>query len=508
MATFELKALITAVDRLSPHLKSIRKNLGGLQRQFKAAGKDAGQWAAGLTAAMAVPAKLFADAEMAGKDLQNALMNKDGVAGGFNELMGIATQLGNVLPGNTADFARMATVMRSNSVATNDMIDGGLQAAAYLGVLVKDTDGAAQGLAKLSNVFGIAGKDLVSFADTAQRVTSLGVPLEDFVQAMSKAGGPLKAVGAQGVGVANSMAPLVAMLTQAGIQADEAGTGIKTMISEFAKQGKFTTIEAMVEDLESLHKLNPAKLMLQFEKAFGKEHAAKALIVAAGGYGQLNAKMREMASLDQKIQNQLGALTSLWDAMVGTIQNAGVALGSVYSPELKAAARAMNGLAESAGRWIGDNKETVKLALEIAAGFVGMKVAFAAAGVALGVLTAAMNANPWMALLQGLLIVAPLIYANFDKIVLYVSDKIEALAKTLESVKTFFSWRPFDGNGSSMRPPGYQKPRIVQPPPWVSGSVDVNFNNTPAGTRVAASNKGSVAVNPNVGYRSFALGMP
>jgi hypothetical protein len=58
-----------------------------------------------------------------------------------------------------------------------------------------------------------------------------------------------------------------------------------------------------------------------------------------------------------------------------------------------------------------------------------------------------------------------------------------------------------------MRPPGYQK-NIVRSNK-VSGGIDVNFNNTPTGTRVVPYKaSGPVSVTPNVGYRSFATGAP
>lgn len=43
----------------------------------------------------------------------------------------------------------------------------------------------------------------------------------------------------------------------------------------------------------------------------------------------------------------------------------------------------------------------------------------------------------------------------------------------------------------------------------VGGGIEVNFNNVPPGTRIAPQPaSGGVAVRPNVGYRSFATGMP
>ena len=65
-----------------------------------------------------------------------------------------------------------------------------------------------------------------------------------------------------------------------------------------------------------------------------------------------------------------------------------------------------------------------------------------------------------------------------------------------------------------MRPPGASSPvsrkSIIQASaPAVKGSIDVNFNNAPQGMRIEpAKSAGNVSVKPNVGYRSFATGMP
>lgn len=394
----------------------------------------------------------------------------------------------------------------------------------------------------MSNVFGIAGGDLVSFADTAQRVTSLGVPLEDFVQAMSKAGGPLKAVGAQGLKVANDMAPLVALLTQAGIGADEAGTGIKTLITEFAKAGKFTTIPNMVKDLEKLHRLNPQKLMSMFENSFGKEHSSKALIIAAGGYDQLALKMSDMADMAMKIGSQLTGLTSIIDSMTGTIQNAGAAFGSVYAPEIKAVAESTNISAEAIRGWIGENGPAVMMAVKMAGAFVGLKVAAWGLAGGIGAITTAMKLNPLMWLAQAAIVAAPLIIDNWDSIVggfekgiskiknffqplidmlNFISEWVtnNPLLKLVGSVPLFLgksvaSLLPdFSGFqlpiGEGMRPPGHEK-SIIKP---LKGGVDVNvrFDNSPATMRVSPTvTRGPVRSTVDVGYRfnhAMNLGM-
>jgi hypothetical protein len=323
--------------------------------------------------------------------------------------------------------------------------------------------------------------------------------------------------------VANSVAPLVALLTQAGIQADEAGTGVKTMIMEFAKSGKFTTIENMVKDLEKMKKLDPVKLLGTFEKAFGKEHASKALIVAAGGYGDLVKKMENMASMDQKISNQMAGLTAIFDAMTGTIQNAGAALGMVYAPELKAAAQWVNVSADMIRGWIGENSTAIKTAIGLAGAFVGVKLMALGVAGALGVINTVMKANPWYLFAQLAVTAASLIYTNWEPISDFFKENlggaIESVMSTYKSFmsviessrgiltdafmwadKTFSAMNAPAANG--MRPPGYTKNIVGSNK--VSGGIDVNFNNAPSGMRVApAQTKGPVSVTPNVGYRTI-----
>jgi len=58
---FQLKALLIAVDRISPTLKGVGKNIEIFKRQLRSTGVGRGAipMAAGFTAALAIPAKAF-----------------------------------------------------------------------------------------------------------------------------------------------------------------------------------------------------------------------------------------------------------------------------------------------------------------------------------------------------------------------------------------------------------------------------------------------------------------
>lgn len=492
--------------------------------------------AAGLGAAILIPARAFVEAENAATQLQNTLMNKNGVSGGFKELSAIAIDLGNKLPGTTADFMAMASTLRSLGVSTEVLTGGALKATAYLAVVGKPLgvtyESAAQAVGKLGNSFGIAANDLLPFTDTLQRTLHLGIDLEQIQYAMARVSGPLKAVGKSGLGVANDLVPLVAMLVQSGVSGEEAGTGIKKMISVAAMHGKFTTIQAMVAGLEKMNKLAPSQKLMAFKKMFGEEHAGKAAIIAAGGYGEMIKKMEAQASLQQRINNSLGTLGNLWEAATGTFTNAMVAFATAYAPELKQLAQSINDVSGNLQAWCTANGPTIKMILETAAAFTGVKLACVGVAFGIGLITAAMRMNPIMLLVQAIAVAAPYIYehwgeiteffkTSFDGAITWIQAKfknlIDGLMLGVNTIRHLFNFSdlafkmPSFAPSNGMIPPGAASPlvrqRMIQSSrATVSGGIDVNFNNAPPGMRVQPQQqRGPFAVTPNVGYRTIGL---
>jgi len=444
-----MKVIISGIDNLSPLLKSINKNLGAWERQAKAIGKGGLPMgiAAGAGAALAV--KSFREAEDAAIQLQNTMMLKGGeVPALFQGIIDQANQLGAKLPGATADFEKMAAQLRGLGVADKTIAGGALEATAKLGVVTKPLgesyESAAEAMAKFAQSLGIADKDMVPFADTVQRAAHLGAKLQDMQYAIARAGAPMQAMGQSGLKAANDLVPLISMLIRTGMSGEEAGTGIKKLIEVFTIHGKFTTIPQMVKDLEKFYNADKSHAMENFTKAFGAEHAAKALAIAQGGYKEITQEMANQASLNARIGNSLNSLSNKMENLGGNAENLAASVGKVWSPEMKKAADAMAGWIGKMDEWVKANPQIVKTMTAIAGALVGVKIAATATAVALGALRFATMLGPvglWVNLLAA---GAALIITNWDKVGPYferIKKGLSQIPRSLELMATLLSLR-------------------------------------------------------------------
>ncbi|EKL9787598.1 phage tail tape measure protein, partial [Escherichia coli] len=112
MAEFELKALITGVDRLSPALSKMQKKIRGFKRQAEEASQGGLALGGGLAAGLTLSLKSYADQENAATGLKVAMMDANGEVGkSFQDINKLAIGLGNQLPGTTADFQNMMQML-------------------------------------------------------------------------------------------------------------------------------------------------------------------------------------------------------------------------------------------------------------------------------------------------------------------------------------------------------------------------------------------------------------
>lgn len=98
MAEFELKALITGVDRLSPALSKMQKKIRGFKRQAEEASQGGLALGGGLAAGLTFSLKSYADQENAATGLKVAMMDANGEVGkSFQDINKLAIGLGNQL---------------------------------------------------------------------------------------------------------------------------------------------------------------------------------------------------------------------------------------------------------------------------------------------------------------------------------------------------------------------------------------------------------------------------
>ena len=367
-----------AAQRRAEKMRSMQGTLMGAGLQMTAAGAAVG-------AATAVPIKAYADAENAATQLKVAMMQANGqVPETFKQIDALATQLGNRLPGTTADYQNMMTMLVRQGMSAQSIIGGLGEATAYLAVQMQmPTTAAAEFASKLQDATRTSEKDMMGLMDTIQRTFYLGVDSNNMLDAFAKLSPSLSIIKMQGLEATKALAPLLVMADQAGMRGEAAGnayrkifqytmdikklgkanaalsgTGLKLDFSN--GKGEFGGLDQMFANLQKLKGLTTQRRGSVIKELFGDDAEtlqAVSLIIDKGkaGYEEVQAKMAAQADIQRRVNQQLGTLKNLWDAASGTFTNAMAAFGESISPQLHATALWLGTAAERLQVWAKEN---------------------------------------------------------------------------------------------------------------------------------------------------------
>ncbi|ENQ7569272.1 phage tail tape measure protein [Salmonella enterica] len=154
------------------------------------AGNGAGAMAAGVTTGMTLlaPVKAYSESENAANQLAGSMMGPGGkVAPEFEKINRLAVALGDKLPGTTADFQNMMTMLRRQGMSAQVILGGLGESAAYLGVqLQMAPTAAAEFAAKLQDATQTSEKDMMNLMDVIQKGFYAGVDSGNMLQGFSK----------------------------------------------------------------------------------------------------------------------------------------------------------------------------------------------------------------------------------------------------------------------------------------------------------------------------------
>lgn len=443
----ELQARISAYDRLSPALERINTELNITRYRLQHLSGGALPAAAGWVASLSLPAMKFAEAEDAATGLKAAMMRAGGVVGPeFERIAALAERLGNRLPGTTADFQRMMTVLQRQGMSAQSVLGGLGEATAYLGVQLKmPYEGAAEFAAKLQDATKTSERDMLGLADTIQRSYYLGVDPQNMLQGFAKVSPALDIIGQRGLKAANRLAPLLVLADQAAMSGEAAGNAYRKVftsvmdpkkiaeanqiLSRFNVQplnftngkGEFGGLEKMFGQLDKLKKLSTQARIYTLGKVFGDD--AETLQVVSllmdknlAGYRDVLDRLKDQASLHERVNVQTETLKNLWEATTGTAENGLVAVGATYAPEIKWLTREMGDLSERFQTYAKVNPEVVRAAVAASGAFVGLKVAAWGASAGIGALIAVSKLSPVGVTVRLLTVGGAAVAANWEKV--------------------------------------------------------------------------------------------
>ncbi|MBK6259204.1 phage tail tape measure protein [Citrobacter youngae] len=476
MAEFELKALITGVDKLSPALSRMQKNIRGFKRQAEEASKGGLALAGGLAAGLTVSLKAYADQENAATGLKVAMMQANGEVGNsFEKINKLAVGLGNQLPGTTADFQNMMQMLVRQGIPAENILGGVGKATAYLAVQLKKTpEAAAEFAAKMQDATGTASDDMMGLFDTIQKAFYLGVDDTNMLSFFTKTSSVLKMVNKDGLKAAQGLAPISVMMDQMGMQGESSGNALRKVIQSgldlkkvratnkgLRKQrirldftdgkGGFGGLDKMFSQLAKLRKLTDTDKTSVLKTLFGDDAETLQVVNALidkgkDGYDQIQQKMNKQASLNKRVEAQLGTLTNLWEAMTGTATNGLAAIGSAFSGDTKNLTIWLGDLGEKFSNFAEKNPDVIRGVVGLVAGLAALKLGFMGVNFALGLVSKTISMSPWGILFRLIAMAAGYIIANWSTVGPWFKEMWDNIGPYFqvgwELMKTVFGWTP------------------------------------------------------------------
>ncbi|WP_127203371.1 phage tail tape measure protein [Neisseria meningitidis] len=362
---------------------------------------------------LAAPVSAYAQSETASTDLRAAMMDSSGKVGAdYQRIDELATRLGDKLPGTTADFKNLMTMLLRQGLSAKTVLGGTGEAAALLAVQLKKTpEEAAEMAAKLQDATRGTEKEMEAIMDQVQRLYYAGTDSNNILGAFTSLSPALDTLKIKGKAAMEQMSPLIGMLDQAGLSGEKSGNALRkvfTRMMNTAKVGKaakaagiqldftngkgeFGGFENMYKQLAKLKSLSTEKRLKLLQSIFGDDsETLQALntMIEKGkeGYDQFSKKLEAQASLRQRVNDQLGTLANLWDAASGTFTNFLAKMGESVAPQLKELTKWIGGINEKLSDWAAKNPQTAAAVMKTAAVIGVLLTAVVSIGAALSAL--------------------------------------------------------------------------------------------------------------------------
>jgi TP901 family phage tail tape measure protein len=346
----------------------------------------------------------YKQAEVAATGLKTAMMDSGGkVSAQFGAINDLATRLGNKLPGTTADFQDMMTMLVRQGMSAETILSGTGEAAAYLGVQLKLAPAAAaEFAAKMQDAIRAPASEMMGVMDVIQRTFYAGVDPTNMLAAFSKAGVAMDILKVKGEQGARTIAPLLAMADQSGLVGESAGNALRkvmqlSMDTEKTKEyglnftnnkGEHAGLQAMFQELQKLKNLTTEKRLETIKDIFGNDAETIQMLTimiekGQAGYDEMTQKLAAQADLKARVDESLNTLAAVQEAAEGTFTNMLAAWGETLAPILKKVAAWLGSVSEGIMKWTKENPNAARV-LGILAAILGV-VLVVGGGVALAI---------------------------------------------------------------------------------------------------------------------------
>ncbi|WP_410743547.1 phage tail tape measure protein [Citrobacter meridianamericanus] len=476
MAEFELKALITGVDKLSPALSSMQKKIKGFQKGIKSSGLadfSMGDLIGGgaFAAPFIAGAKAAIDFESQMADVRK-VVDFD-TPKQFAEMSEDILKMSDRLPMAANDIAKLVAAGGQAGIAREDLKQFAEDALKMGVAFDQSADQSGEMMAKWRTSFKMTQGEVVSLADKINDLSNNGAANAQQISDIVTRIGPLGSIA----GVASGqIAALGATMAGVGVEQEVAATGIKNFMIALTA-GKSATKQqqagmkalglsstklaasmqkdaqgTMITVLEQISKLDKTRQVAAFNVLFGKESMGAIAPLLANldllkkNFARVGDAMKYSGSMQKEYEARAATTANQLQLLRNQATHAGVALGNALLPQINASAAGLMPLIQKATDFVSRNPAMVRALLGAAAGFVALRVAVAGASMALKIMSFVASASPIGLIIRGIALAAGVLIANWDVVGPFFKEMWGSIKPYFEAgwelFKTVFAWTP------------------------------------------------------------------
>ncbi|EIM1582149.1 phage tail tape measure protein [Salmonella enterica] len=454
--SFQLKAIITAVDQLSGPLKGMQRELKGFQKEMAGLAIGAATAGTAVLGALALPmnAAIGFESKMADiRKVVDGLDDKKAFAQMSDDILTLSTQL----PMAAEGIAEIVAAGGQAGISRGDLMQFANDAV-KMGVAFDTTaEESGQMMAQWRTAFKLTQEDVVVLADKINYLGNTGPANAKKISDIVTRIGPLGGVA----GVASGeIAAMGATIAGMGVESEIASTGIKNFMLSLTAGNSATKAQkqamaflklnprklaedmqkdsrgAMLKVLDSLAKVPKAKQAAVMNALFGKESLSAIAplltnldllrtnfdrVADAQEYG--GSMQKEYASRAATTENQLVLLKNSVNAI-------SVTLGETFLPAINEAAEAVMPYLEQVRAFVRANPELVQSAAKFGAALLAVGVSIGSLSRAVKILNSVINLSPAKVAIAALVAGAMLIIENWDD----VAPVIKAVWQEVDNV--------------------------------------------------------------------------
>jgi len=538
---FQLKALITGVDKLSPTLTGIRKRVAGFRKQMESSGlgnigfadiAKGGALAAPFIAGVREAIKF----ESAMADVKK-VVNFD-TPEQFKQMGDDVRKMSESLPMSAEGIAQIVAAGGQAGFAREEL-QGFAQDALKMGIAFDQTaEESGSMMAKWRTSFKLTQTEVVGLADKINYLSNTGPASAKQISDVVTRIGPLGEIAGLASG---QIAAMGATLAGVGVPSEVAATGMKNFMLAMTKGASATKSQqkafkslrldtkqlaqgmqkdaqgTLIDVLERISKVDKTKQAGVLTDLFGTESVGAIapmltnLDLLKRNFKNAGDEAQYTGSMQAEYSSRASTTANAIQLLTNRLVSAGITVGNIFLPPLNEAIATLGPMISMVGELAGANPWLVKGLLGAAIGFSVLRLAVMGATVATKIFSSVVGMSPVGLIVRGIALAAGLLIANWSSVAPYFEAVWERIGGPLtalwERFKTFVSFTPigqiianwdpivtwFKNMYERIKP--YLEP-LMQMGEWVGGKLGIV-------TTGGGSGSGS---SPLVNYSGAAMG--